>query len=200
MSNPVREPDTIATQPLVEPWTVEDIKRQTRLDGDFDLDTMNLAGFAARRAVESHLRLNLIDTVRVFKFSQWPQFDTIWIKWGPIDAAGVTSITYVDNAGAEQTLATSVYDTDIYNRPGRVFLKDSQSWPSIRGDTYGLTINYTAGFGPALTDVPEDIRIAILMLAAHWVRTREAVSDETLKEVPMGYRHLLSRERTVVAR
>lgn len=198
MSNPVREPDTITTQPTVEPWTIEDIKRQTRIDGAFDNDTMMLAGYAARRAVENHLRLNLIDTVRAYRLTNWPNSDTIWLKWGPIDSVG--SITYIDSAGASQTLATSVYDVDLYNRPGRVFLKYNQEWPSIRGDTYGIVVNYTAGYGTASTDVPEDVRIAILMLAAHWVRTREAVSDEKLMEVPMGFRHLLSRQRTVIAR
>lgn len=43
--------------------------------------------------------------------------------------------------------------------------------------------------------VGENIRLAMLVLIAHWYRHREAIADETMNMVPLAYLALLSPER-----
>jgi uncharacterized phiE125 gp8 family phage protein len=79
----------------------------------------------------------------------------------------VTSITYVDGAGAVQTLPTSVYDVDTDHFPGRVVLKYGQMWPIPRAQRNAVVITFVAGFAsPAL--VPATWRAALKLLIGHW--------------------------------
>lgn len=87
----------------------------------------------------------------------------------------VNSITYVDEAGAPQTLATTVYEADLRSEPGRIVLKPDQFWPAVQtGKHAAVTIDFDAGFGPGTTNVPEDIRHAALMLLAFWFDNHDA--------------------------
>jgi len=106
----------------------------------------------------------------------------------------VDSITYIDTAGAEQTLASSVYRVDTYTQPGRITLAYGQSWPSIRAVTSAVVITYTAGYG-AGDDVPDQVKAAIKLLVEHWYRHRGAVSELAMFEVPLGIKSLLYPER-----
>ena len=83
------------------------------------------------------------------------------IKIPRVPLISVDSVTYIDTAGATQTLATSVYDVDTV--AGRLLLAYDQSWPSIRNWANSVSITFTAGYGDR-NAVPEAIRTAILWL------------------------------------
>ena len=102
----------------------------------------------------------------------------------------VTSIVYVDPAGANQTLAASVYTVDTSNEPGRVYLAYGQSWPSTRDIPKAITVTYVAGYGTS-NSVPKDIKQAILMMIAHLYEHRVAVSEASMTTIPMGAAYLL---------
>jgi len=42
---------------------------------------------------------------------------------------------------------------------------------------------------------PENVKLAVLVLIAHWYRNREAIADQTMTTVPLAYDALLSPER-----
>lgn len=110
---------------------------------------------------------------------------TIRLPYGPVRA--VTSIKYVDQDGAEQTLAADQY---VLSNDGVISLAHNASWPSLRGDAEGVRIRYVAGYDA----LPDGIRAALLMMVAHWYRNREAVTaDQAAGEVPMGARALLAQ-------
>lgn len=87
----------------------------------------------------------------------------------------VTYIKYYDDAGGQQTLATSVYQVDTYGVVGKVALKNNQVWPDT--EEYRLNaveIRFNCGYGDA-TAVPKAIKQAILLLVGTWYENRETV-------------------------
>ncbi len=94
----------------------------------------------------------------------WPRI--IRPRWSPLLA--VSQIRYKDSAGTWQTLSSTKYDVDVDSQPGRIVEAYSCSWPGVRGDANGIEVTYTAGYGTAADDVPQEIRHAILLLVYDW--------------------------------
>ena len=129
----------------------------------------------------------------VEKFDDWPSDNVIRPRYSPLIA--VTSITYIDTAGAVQTWAPGERDVDVTTEPGRITPAYSYSFPSLRGDQNGITLTYTAGYGVSASDTPEDIRTAVFLLVAHLYRNREATTEQALSQVPFGVRAMLDMRR-----
>lgn len=97
-------------------------------------------------------------------FDRWQR--VIRPQWSPLLA--VTSIRYIDSAGAWQTLDAAAYIVDAASEPGRIMEAYGYSWPGIRGDANGIEITYTAGYGSEADEVPTRIRAAILQMVFFW--------------------------------
>ena len=95
------------------------------------------------------------------------------------------AITYVDEAGDTQTLASSVYELRATELEAAIVLKYGQTWPAIQ---YGSRITVTATVG--FSTVPPAAVAAMLLLVGHWFRNREA-SAAALAEIPIGVNDLL---------
>jgi len=57
-------------------------------------------------------------------------------------------------------------------------------------------IRFTAGYGPAADDTPEDLRHAVTLLAAHFYENREATTD-TRTPLPLGVASLVAPYRPI---
>ena len=107
----------------------------------------------------------------------------------------VDSITHVDANGVTQTLDPSSYQADLEDEPGAVLPAVSGYWPVTQyGKVNAVQITYTAGYGPAASDVDERAKIAIKLLVAHWYENREAVLTGTVsKEIELGLERVLAQ-------
>lgn len=70
-----------------------------------------------------------------------------------------------------------------------------RSWPKIPHGGYAA-IRFIAGFGPDASDIPADLRHAVLMLAAHYFEHREAATHP-LTPLPLGVGSLLAPHRPI---
>jgi len=104
--------------------------------------------------------------------------------------ASITSITYDDTAGVQQTLAPSVYRLFSYDLQASVELQSGQQWP---GSKPGERITLTTLVG--YDKCPYDVTAAILLMTAHMFNNREAVGANTAAEMPMGVAALLCNHR-----
>lgn len=59
-----------------------------------------------------------------------------------------------------------------------------------------VEVVFTAGYGPAPEDIPEDIRHAVTLLAAHFYENREATTDGR-GPLPLGVASLLAPHRPI---
>ncbi len=117
-----------------------------------------------------------------------------------IDRPAVAAVTLkiIDADGVEQTVATEQmtlvrgdFASYLSPAPGAV-------WPvpaAIPGAvTVTITENMLAATGG---EIDGDLKAALLLMIAHLYRRREAVSEESLHEVPMAVATLLTPYRTV---
>lgn len=94
----------------------------------------------------------------------------------------ITSVTYYDQDGTQQTLATTYYDTDTLSRPGKVVLKPDQTWPSVQSERRNgrVEVIYVVGWtSPEL--VPEKIKQGIRQYVAYLDLDRDGFAPEALQ-------------------
>jgi uncharacterized phiE125 gp8 family phage protein len=174
--------------PSVEPVTTTNQKDWMRVDGS-DEDTIigNLAS-ASRAYVEMSTNRQMITATWVYKFDTFPQGDLV-LPISPLQS--VTSITYVDTAGATQTWSSALYTVDTASDVGRVRPIYDEDYPSSRGYAQDVVVTFVAGYGDASSDVPDTALTAIKLLASNWFENRESNAPIDLKEVPMALQTLI---------
>jgi uncharacterized phiE125 gp8 family phage protein len=191
----------ITSQVEVEPISLEQAREHLRLDTfgspeiheDDNIVTALIT--ASREWCEQYTRRALATQTITAVYDEFPT-DPIELPLAP--AQSVDSITYIDNDGATQTLATSVYTFNSYTN--EIWLKYGQSYPSTRSDVNAVTITYTAGYtdedsSPNNDPMPKPIYQAMLLMIGHLYEHREAVDLNNLTDLPMGVTILLQPYR-----
>lgn len=84
----------------------------------------------------------------------------------------VTNFTIYDTNGNESVLPSTSYYVDNTNDKARLILKDMVSISSIQRDKLSFSIEYVAGFGDTVADVPADLQMAITVMVAQMYETR----------------------------
>ena len=106
----------------------------------------------------------------------------------------ITHIKYYDSDNSLQTLATSVWISDINHQPARIGLKPNQSFPSLADRINAVNCKYVVGYGSAASDVPEGIREAVLLIVGNWYENRqEVVVGRIATELPKSAQYLLEQ-------
>lgn len=186
---------TIETGPKTEPIALPEAKLHLRIDHDDEDGLVERLIAAARRHCEQVSRRAFVTQTLAGGLDTWPRDNVIELPYPPVQ--GVTSITYVDSAGASHTLANTVYGIDT--RRGRIYLAQDQQWPSATLRTYDpITVKWTAGYGNSATDVPAPYRQATLLLVGHLYENREAVvatQGISMGVLPMALDSLLMTDR-----
>ena len=131
---------TTAT-PATEPITVSEAKKHLEIaDEDTTHDShLDSLIVAAREVWEHDTQTLLVQRSVTEKLEEWPGYD--WrFYYKPVS---ISSITYFDISNAQQTLATSVYSLDSFNR--KVLLQVDEEWPDIESRWDAIAITYLAG-------------------------------------------------------
>jgi len=183
---------TQTVAPAAEPITLDEAKLHLRVDST-DEDTL-VTGLikAAREMAEAYTRRQFITATFTAKYNNFPDSGgDICIPRTPLGS--VSSITYTDSNGSARTLSTDVYEIISDDTESWVVLKPLQSWPSAQsGKRNGVVMTFTAGYGPASTDVPEAARSGMLMLIGHLYENRESVvTGTTATALPIATKALL---------
>lgn len=90
----------------------------------------------------------------------------------PMPDVSVVSVAYVDSAGIDHALESLAYMLIEDHLGPFIYLADA-SWPETAVRPDAVTVTFTAGYGPAATDVPAPIRAAILLMIGDLYRNRE---------------------------
>ena len=110
----------------------------------------------------------------------------------------VASIQYVDEQGATQVLDPAQYRVDAKGEPGRVTPAHGRTWPATRAVANAVTVEFQAGYGAEATNVPEDIRQAILLIVGRLYAHREdVIAGAPMHTLPRGAEHLMGPYRVV---
>jgi uncharacterized phiE125 gp8 family phage protein len=181
----------IVTAPAVEPITLAEAKSHIKAFTNDEDALIQIWITAARRRAETFMQRRLITQT-------WDYFRDCFPCWGmeipnaPLQS--VTSVKYVDNAGAEQTLGAAKYLVDANADPGRITPAYAEVWPVTREQMSAVTIRFVCGYGLAAV-VPEEIKSAILLMIAHLEQHRSEVAAAEMFEMPRAADHLLGPYR-----
>lgn len=109
----------------------------------------------------------------------------------------VLAINYIDPAGAPQTLAAEAYEVFSIGDadPARIRPVFGTTFPTARHFPASVSVEFRAGYGDAETDVPEPLRTAIKLHAAHLIEHRESVAAGSFSQVPQGWDDLVTDYR-----
>lgn len=127
-----------------------------------------------------------------YRIDAFPCDGIIALPFPPL--VSVESVTYIDEDGASQTLATSQYVVDTGTYHGFVRRAYDVTWPGTRCEAHAVRVRFTAGYGAA-SAVPQPIKQAMLLMIGHLYTHREAVSEDSMIEVPMAAKYLLAPYR-----
>lgn len=172
------------TWPIVWTGQVQKQIRQEGLDDDQAFVEAVIIPAVVDRG-EIATRRTLVDSVWDLRLDGWPCEGFIDVPRPPL--VSITSITYVDTNGEEQTWATDQYDVDIPVGPrcrrGRIEPAYGVSWPTIRRQMNAVTVRFRAGYvdqsgdnpaGP-VRETPPLVVAALLMDAGTLYEHRESL-------------------------
>ena len=171
----------VTTEPTQEAVSVEELKDHLRITGSNEDTYLKRLATAARRAAEVYLGKKLVDTTLVGYLPAIPSGECFLLMPGPVRS--ITSIDYYATDNTSQEWTSDDYTLDATGNIHRVYRNYGASWPSATRTWNPISAEWVAGYGASRTAVPEDIRQAVLLLAAHlWAARQPAdVATEQIK-------------------
>jgi uncharacterized phiE125 gp8 family phage protein len=149
---------SLVTAPVVEPLTVAEAKQHLRIeDGAHDTE-LGAMIVAARKLLEETLWRAFITQTWDYWLDAFPPAH-LALPRPPLQS--ITSISYTDTDGAEQTVDGSLYGADTATDPGRVILADGESWPTSASIPKAVKVRFVAGYGDAASAVPAPLIAAL---------------------------------------
>lgn len=165
------------TAPAAQPVTLDEAKahlRVTAADEDALITALIAAAVGHVDGPSGTLGRALVEQEWDLLLDDFP-CDELELPLPPLRS--VTSITYVDEQGATQTLAPAAYEVDASGPRGVVLPAYGQTWPRTRVQRNAVTVRFKAGYGTTGASVPAAIRAAILLLVGDLYANREAQGD-----------------------
>ncbi len=162
-----------------EPVSIDDLKAQVWLDDDVDVQVTRASKMisAARGQCERWTGRSLAPQTYTLTLDQFPlDSGYIYLRKPPVTA--VTSITYIDTNGQQQTLNVSNYQVDLNPNGPRIAPAPNSSWPSTKDGISRVVVTYAAGYTEET--LPPELYEVIIEVAADKFYNRSAQTDEQL--------------------
>lgn len=156
---------------------LEAFKRYARIPHTLDDDVIqSLFIEPAIDDVENLAGLSLITQTLTYDLSAWPADDVIHLPRPPLQT--VSSITYLDAAGTQTTLAAAAYRVTNAGRLafGRVAPAYGETWPTLYPVDFPITIVAVTGFGAAYTAIPPRLRRLVYLRTLDLYEQRESIT------------------------
>jgi len=178
--------------PAVEPVSLAEAKAHLRLTEDDEDQMVGALVGAARRFLEADCGLALVSQRWRLTLDRWPSGEVTAIDLHPVVA--IDAVTVYGADGGATLVDRARHTLDRASRPARLFLPRPRPLPRPFN---GIEIDLTAGYGgPA--EVPEPLRLAVLVLAAHSFEFRAGFGPEAQPvDIPQAYRRLVAPFRAV---
>jgi uncharacterized phiE125 gp8 family phage protein len=180
----------LVTGPSVEPITTAEAKTHLNVSGTSKDTYIGTLIVTARRQIERYLNRALIN-------QNWKVYYDCWkhemlIPFGNLqitsDTPGPASpvVKYYNTGGTLTTLTESGYYWVITTtEPGRIVRKYDATYPQLQdGRPDAIEIAFTAGYGVAGSDVPDDIKHAMKLLITNYYEHRGDIVIGQVNKIP----------------
>lgn len=160
----------LTSGPALEPVTVAEAKAHLRIDDDAEDILVSSLILTSRLHIEAALSIALITQSWRLLLDRWPKRIEVGIPLKPLQT--IDAIRVRDADGNAEVVPPADYMFDTASLPPRL-VQTGSGWPMAGQAINGIEIDFTAGYGAQASDVPEPIRQALLLLAAHWYEHRD---------------------------
>ncbi len=165
----------VTTQPATDPITLIEAKAFARIDTSADDTLVTDLITAARVYAEPILNRTFVDTTYTWTLDCFPPDGGPLLFPRPALSA-VTTIKYIDTAGAQQTWSNTLYDVDTATLVGRVLPSFGQSYPAARLQMNSIEIEYIGGDGDQAAQL-EDTKLLMKILVTESYNKRLHSTD-----------------------
>jgi uncharacterized phiE125 gp8 family phage protein len=179
---------TETTEPVFGQDVIDELARHLKISvsAGSDVEAEILGALRAAVAyVEGQTAVALVERIFTWRAFLGPKAN-VAIPVGPVSALNSVGRVLSDNSVETVDLAFF----RLEQKPQRSFLSCSAKISDL------LEFQFTAGFGPAWSNAPATLRMAIFMLAAHYFDNRHAVGGAGVP-VPLGVGALIAAWRPV---
>lgn len=164
-----------ARLPFTAEWTragigrliLPELREHARVDDTSQDAILTRFANAAGARLEDDTRRILLTTTIKEHYDVWPwdYLPVVHLHFSPVDS--LTSIKYYDPDNVQQTWDSANYDTDLIHEPARIVIAESATVtaPSVDQRPNAVTVEYVAGYGSTLADLPDAAVIAICQYA-----------------------------------
>lgn len=174
------------TAPATTPVTLAEVKLHSRIDYDVEDSLLTaMIGVAvdqmegSAKGDKGFLGRALLTQTWQLSLQDFPSGDELELPKPPLQS--VTSVTYKNTDGEVTTLPSSIYEVDTVREPGRIVLKDGESWPTVGDYLNAVTVTFVCGY----TSLPEPLKMALLLLVKQQydsVRTGDKLAYEATEK------------------
>jgi uncharacterized phiE125 gp8 family phage protein len=156
----------VVTPPAVEPVTLAEARLHLRIDADqTDEDDLIQAFISAAREEAEHLTGRAIPEQTIeLALDAFPE-GAIELPRGAI--VSVESVTYVDEAGATQTVDSADYALDDSQLVAWLLPAYNFDWPATREQANAVRVRYVAGYASCPALIKSWILLRVGTLYAH---------------------------------
>lgn len=176
------------TAPASEPISLQDAKDFLRVGNSAEDGLITSMIAVARETAEEYLGISMLPQVwTITQNTWWTKDDPLELPYPPLQS--VDSISYIDTAGATQTLTAG---TDFYvSKDREIYPTEAFDAPDLQEDTAdAITIVYSTGYASS-SDVPMRLKHFIKMMIGTAYLYREEITpmriNDNLKEIMNRY-------------
>lgn len=158
----------LITPPVKEPVTTAMLRDFLRLSPDQEEDLLERLIRTAREVIEQHCNLVMLPQRWQLQLANWPQSGRIALYKAPV--ISIDKVQGFDADGSAVLFNADDWRLDTDSRPQRLYLRRPQYINIARG----LEIELTAGLSDEPSNLPDVLRHACLVLAAHLYDNRNS--------------------------
>lgn len=178
----------LITPPLEEPVSIDALKSHFRVTTTVEDSLIAGLGLAARQAIEARYGLCVLAQSWRLSLDQVPDC-AVTLPFSPI--LSVDDV-HIIRQGSQETLSPDLYDVQ-----GGLVGRFRINGPIVPDRTFGsIAIDFTAGWANPV-EVPEEIKLAIKVLAAHFFENREGPVADRFYTSPESLNALLAPYKQV---
>ena len=158
----------LITPPVKEPVTTAMLRDFLRLSPDQEEDLLERLIRTAREVIEQHCNLVMLPQRWLLQLANWPQSGRIALYKAPV--ISIDKVQGFAADGSEVLFGEDDWRLDTESRPQRLYLRR----PPYITIARGLEIELTAGLANEPSGLPETLRHACVVLAAHLYDNRNS--------------------------
>ena len=187
----------VTAPPEVTPITLSEVKSFAKISTTTDNSLITMMIEAATEQAEKFTRRDFITrTYKTFRDSFPGDFQGLRsmvhrvnaftdsgnhgfeIRRSPLQS--IESVKYIDTTGAVIVIPTTVYYSTLEEDYSTLLTQQGQSWPDDEAEQLQvITVEFKTGFGDEATDIPGDIRNALLQHVTWLYENRGDCDDGT---------------------